>query len=72
MNFRWETPFNLSWKFSFTASFCIILHLRTVREKTAWGSKPYRLERLNKKEKTTRDLQTLLVIYASASSTKTS
>jgi hypothetical protein len=31
--------------------YCIILHLGTVRaKKPAWGIRPYRLERLNKKE----------------------
>jgi hypothetical protein len=43
----------------------------TPAEPPAWGIRPYRLEKLNKKEKASKELLIFLVIYASASSTKT-
>jgi hypothetical protein len=55
--------------------YCIILHHSASGyspcKKPAWGIRPYRLERLNKKEKARKELIIYLVIYASASSTKT-
>jgi len=67
------TPFGVLWICNHTASLCITLPQRTTHaEPAAWGIRPYRLERLNKKEKARKELLIFLVIYSSASSSKTS